>query len=193
MRIRSLVLAGSFALALVRPSAAAVLVAVTDHFAVEVSMESAAPPGRAYRALVEEVGRWWHPDHTFSGSAANLAIEAVPGGCFCERFPEGGGARHLEVTFAKPGEVLRMVGALGPLQGGALAGTLTFTFKQRGSGSTVQASYLVSGFHTPSLDVWAPAVDQVLTLQVQRLVRYLATGSPEPAVEGQGLKENPGR
>lgn len=158
-----------------------VAAASAGHFRVEVVQDTAASPERFYQALVGEVGRWWHPDHTFTGNAANLSLDPVPGGCFCERFPAGGGARHLEVVFAKPGAVLRLTGGLGPLQGGALSGTLTFTVKPRDGGSTIEATYVVSGFHTPPLDQWAPAVDRVLALQVQRLARYLDTGSPELA------------
>lgn len=191
MRERSTVIGAIVLVLTALPSSGEVKVAAADRFQVEVAVETGAPPERVYQALVGEVGRWWHPDHTYSGNPANLSIEGVPGGCFCERFPEGGGASHLTVVFAKPGAVLRMVGGLGPLQGGALAGALTFVLTKRESGSTVEARYLASGFHTPPLDQWAPAVDRVLTLQLQRLARYLATGSPEPAPEKLSVGTEP--
>ena len=31
---------------------------------------------------------WWLSDHTFSGDAANLTLDSVPGGCFCENLPQ---------------------------------------------------------------------------------------------------------
>ena len=38
-----------------------------------------APPAQA-RAAVQEIGRWWSDDHTYSGKASNLSIDAA--GCF---------------------------------------------------------------------------------------------------------------
>jgi len=60
--------------------------------------------------------------------------------------------------------VVRLAGGLGPLQGGALSGTLTFTLKPRSDSSTIEASDVVSGFHTAALDQWVPAVDGALAL-----------------------------
>ena len=49
--------------------------------------------------------------------AKNLSIDARPGGCFCEKLPNGGGVEHARVVYVAPREVLRLSGALGPLQG----------------------------------------------------------------------------
>ena len=63
----------------------------SDHgFAVRNAGRSAADPERVWRALAQEIGSWWHPDHTFSGDSANLSLVTTPGGCLCERLEKGG-------------------------------------------------------------------------------------------------------
>ena len=57
-----------------------------------------APPASVYAAFVSDVGRWWNPEHTYSNDAANLSIDARPGGCFCERLANGGGVQHMSVV-----------------------------------------------------------------------------------------------
>ena len=50
-----------------------------------------------------------------SGNSANLSLALTPGGCFCERFPKGGGIEHMRVTYVDPGKRVVLTGALGPL------------------------------------------------------------------------------
>ncbi len=159
---------------------AEVVTAAPDHFAVTLTAASTASPAAVYRALVADVGRWWSPAHTFSGDAANLSIEGRAGGCFCEALPDGGSARHLEVVLAEPGATLRLSGGLGPLQGAAVAGTLTIAISPSEAGSEIRLDYLVSGYSRPPLDQWAGAVDRVLAEQLGRLVRFADGESPPP-------------
>jgi uncharacterized protein YndB with AHSA1/START domain len=104
-----------------------------------------APPANVYAALTDKVGGWWDPAHTFSHDARNLSLDARAGGCFCERLPDGGGVQHMRFVYASPGKLLRLTGAIGPLQEAALVGTMTWTLLQAGSGTTVELSYTVSG------------------------------------------------
>src|SRR5262245_13652634 len=80
-------------------------------FTVRELAEIAGTPGKVYEALVKPEA-WWSSDHTFSGSAANLSLDAKAGGCFCETLPEGGTVEHQEVILAAPGKRLIMRGAL---------------------------------------------------------------------------------
>src|SRR6185369_9544199 len=93
-------------------------------FTIKVAMNIKAAPADVYKKLVHDVGEWWNPAHTFSGSAKNLSIEDKPMGCFCEKFPNGGGVRHLEVVYAAPGKGLVMTGGLGPMQSIAASGSM---------------------------------------------------------------------
>jgi uncharacterized protein YndB with AHSA1/START domain len=168
------------ALLLVALPACATLVEVTPNgFAVRHEVTLAAPPDAAWRTLLD-VARWWNPDHTFSGSAANLSIDARPGGCFCEKLADGGGVEHLRVVYLAPGRQLRMAGALGPLQGSGLAGSMTWQFAEAPGGARLVLTYSVGGYMQGGFEKIAPAVDRVLGEQVQRLKAAVdaTTGDP---------------
>jgi uncharacterized protein YndB with AHSA1/START domain len=176
--LRIALAAGLVSLVQTTPGRAVVSNVAANGFTVTLEAAVAAPRDRVYRALVGNVGAWWSSDHTFSGDSKNLSIEARPGGCFCERLPDGGGVEHLRVVFVKPGEMLRLTGALGPLQPSALAGSMTWTLMPAGSGTNVTLSYAVGGFRDGGFADIAPAVDGVLSEQLQRLKRFVETGKP---------------
>lgn len=157
---------------------AGVKTATANSFVVEHKVPLAATPARAYQALTE-VGRWWNPEHSWSGKAGNMTLDARAGGCFCEALPEGGSVQHLQVVFAAPAKMLRLRGALGPLQSEGVEGSLTFelTPVEEGAASELLLRYIVSGYSPlMPLNEWAPAVDGVLLEQVTRLQSWVATG-----------------
>ena len=149
-----------------------------------------AATARVYDALVEEIGEWWNPEHTFSGDARNLSLDARPGGCLCEKLPGGGGVEHLRVVYVDPRRVLRLSGALGPLQGSALVGTLTWTLAEADGGTRLELIYAVGGFLEGGFEGIAPAVKSVLAGQMSRLKRYVETGKPE-APPSPGRRRTP--
>ena len=152
-------------------------------FTVRTTVEIDAPAMEVYRALVTEVGRWWSSDHTWFGDSSRLSIEAVPGGCFCERGSNGAGVRHLTVVFADPGRLLRMTGGLGPLQEIAATGTMDWALTEKDGSigtTTLQLTYRVGGYLDGGLAGWAEPVDGVLREQVDRLKAWIETGSPGP-------------
>lgn len=159
--------------------AALAIVATLTANGFGISLETSidAPRDRVYRALVQDVGAWWSSDHTYSGNAKNLSIDARPGGCFCERLPAGG-VEHLRVIYVKSGEMIRFSGALGPLQGSALAGSMTWTLMPAEGRTKVMLSYAVGGFRDGGFADIAPAVDAVLSGQLQRLKHFVETGKP---------------
>jgi len=163
---------------LVTPAAAGVTDARPDGFLLEVQAEVAAPPAAVYGAL-GQIGRWWGPDHTWSGDAANLSIALEAGGCFCERW-EGGSVEHARVLFARRDELLRLGGALGPLQSTAVTGVLTFALSPAEGGTHLAVSHRVSGDSASALDQVAPFADKMLVDTVGRFERFVETGSPEP-------------
>lgn len=130
-----------------------------------------------WSALVD-VGHWWNKEHSYSGDAANLTLDATAGGCFCERFGKAS-VQHMVVVNAIPKGLLRLTGGLGPLQGLPVTGVMSWTFKKgEGGAITVSMDYAVAG-HAAGLKDMATPVDQVLGDQVGRLERFLRTGSPE--------------
>jgi uncharacterized protein YndB with AHSA1/START domain len=137
-----------------------------------------APPDKVFTALTRRAGRWWDPDHTYSGDARNMALQARPGGCFCEKIPGKGAIEHMRVIYVSKNEVLRLSGGLGPLQESGLAGTLTWTLKADGQGTSLAQDYRVGGFRADGFGELAPIVGQVLEIQLQRLKRFAETGNP---------------
>jgi len=174
----------AFALALLAacsaaPAAQAEVVRASPSAAVfHAQADTSAAPDRVWRGLTD-VGRWWSGEHTYSGDAGNLRLDARAGGCWCERWAHGQ-VEHMRVVMVMNHEgqrTLRLTGGLGPLQEMGVTGVLTFTITPHGAGSTVAMDYRVSGDPSLALDQIAPGVDGVLTEQFDRLIRFTRTGS----------------
>lgn len=162
------------------PVDAEVVNAAAGGFAVRHQIAIKAPVDTVWRMLVSHVGEWWHPDHTYSGSAANLYIEPRALGCFCERLGDEGAVVHMTVTFINPGKMLRLTGGLGPLGLMGVDGNMTFSLSSGDGLTYVKLDYMLGGYAPDGLDKIAPAVDQVLTEQVQRLRRLIENGNAAP-------------
>lgn len=156
------------------PALAEVKSASPSHLEVESKAIVPATPAQAY-AMLGRVGAWWSKNHTYSGNAANLRMDLKAGGCFCEALPkDGGSVEHLRIVQARPGALLRGQGGLGPLQAGAVAGTLTWSLKAVPGGTEITQSYVVSGRAGTPLDALAPHVDAMLAEQLASLATSLA-------------------
>ena len=134
------------------------------------------PPAELYRVLVEEVSQWWSPEHSWSGDAANLYIDAKPGGCFCERLADGGWVEHLRIVYLAPGKEIRLQGALGPLQQMGLQGAMLWLIEPSESGSRLSFTYIVHGFQEDGFKALGPGVDSVVGMQLQRLAARVGSG-----------------
>lgn len=144
---------------------------------VSTTVEIAASPERVWAELARPAD-WWNPQHSWSGSAANLSLEPRAGGCFCERLA-GGSAQHGQVIYAQPNRVLRVFGSLGPLQELGVAGALTWKIEPAGQGSRVTLSYVFGGLPDALATQLAPVVDGVIAEQLQRMERQIETGRAE--------------
>jgi uncharacterized protein YndB with AHSA1/START domain len=145
----------------------------------EVSINAA--PAKVYNALVGQVGSWWNPEHTYSHDAKNLSIDPRPGGCFCEKLPNGGGIEHLRVVYVAPPQIVRFSGALGPLQASGLAGSMTWKLTGGPDNTRLQLSYSVGGFIDGGFEKIAPAVEAMLREQLDRLKLFAEIGKPTKA------------
>ena len=170
--------AAAVALAVAPGAARAETSVAATGFAVRLEATIQAPPARVYQAFTDEVGRWWNPEHTYSHDAANLSIDARAGGCFCEKLPAGGGVEHLRVINVAPPSLLRMSGALGPMQGSGLAGALTVQFKPVEGGTQLLLKYSVGGYLEGGFEQIAPMAEAMLAEQLARLKSYVETGKP---------------
>ncbi len=173
-------MAGAFALFLGPSAFAEVVESSAAGFAIKSVVRIAAAPDRVYAAVVQDVGRWWDPAHSYSGDARNLSIDPRPGGCFCERLGDQGGVQHLAVVFVAPRQRLRLTGGLGPLQDSGVAGSLTWDFAGKDGATELTVTYVVGGFRPGGLQGLASPVDSVLTGQLQRLKNFVERGTPTP-------------
>ena len=149
-----------------------------DGFTVENTQVVPVDAETAWKALTQDVDRWWPKDHTWWGAASKLSIDPRAGGCFCEI---GGAqqAQHLTVTFVDPGKTLRMVGGLGPLQGMGLSGVVEFRLTPAEGGGTRITLFCRSGGYTPDdLTRLAPVVDKVQGQQLRGLADHLRNPAP---------------
>jgi hypothetical protein len=158
------------------PAAADVVSASANGFEVRQTVNLVVKPEVAFQAFAN-LPAWWNPQHTYSGSSANLGLAMTPGGCFCERFPKGGGIEHMRVTYVDPGKRAILTGALGPLLYEATSGVLDVQVKSTAGGSQLILDYRAAGFYNGGADKLAPVVDQVLADQMKRFRTY-ATARP---------------
>ena len=148
-------------------------------FTIRISTEVHAQRMAVYKAAVEHVGAWWHRDHTISGFASNLYIDARVPGCFCEHLGQGAGIVHMAVTYVSPGIILRLTGGLGPLGLMGVDGNMTWEFDDADEGMVVTLNYAVGGYYPDGLDTLAPAVNGVLEEAMTRLRDFVETGDPD--------------
>ena len=179
----------ALALCLPLPAAAKVIDQTDTGFTAAHSARVAASPDDVWKML-RAPQNWWSKEHSWSGDAANFWMDAQAGGCFCEKLPGDAGAmgsvQHARILFAKPGELLRLSGALGPLQGEAVTGTLTIQIKPIDGGSLIRFDYVVGGYMRFKVADIAPAVDGVMGQQLAGLAKALGGALP---AEGAAVKE----
>ena len=159
----------ALALAAASPVAAEVKSSETNGFVVEQVRTIAAPPAKVWAALLNP-GAWWDPDHSWSGNSANMSLQPVIGGCFCEKLPGSKGeADHLRIAYIIPGTLIRLRGALGPFQAMGVDGALSWELKEVDGATEFSQTYAVGGYIPGGGQGFAPIVDKVMTSQIDRL------------------------
>jgi uncharacterized protein YndB with AHSA1/START domain len=160
-------------------------------FTVAHTAQVAASPADVWKML-RSPDKWWSKDHSWSGDAANFWLDSQAGGCFCEKLPDGGAGvgsvQHARVLFSKPGQMLRLSGAFGPLQGEAMTGTLTIQIKETPTGSALRFDYVVGGYMRFKVADIAPAVDKVIGEQLTGLAAALGGALP-PSGDAKAAEE----
>ncbi len=182
-------------LAFSSPAIAEVKTAADNGFSTFHSAEVSAAPDVIWKRLITPK-EYWDKENSWSGSVAGFTLDARPGGCFCEaiqeelpggKFKNVGNVEHMRVIFAQPGKVLRMQGALGPLQSEAMLGTLTvaITPSKSGAGSTVSFSYVVGGYMRYKPAQIAASVDKVMGAQFAGLIKPFVSEQTEAAAANE--------
>src|SRR5260221_553575 len=146
-------------------------------------------PGTRYTTSMCRTAPWFgsfsqkHPMGFSSidrlGDSHNLSIEEKPMGCFCEKLPNQGAVRHMEVVYLVPGKSLVLSGALGPLQSLAATGSMTIQLSAAEGGTKLAVGYAVTGYLPAGMNTWAAPVDAVITEQFSRLKNLVERGDPK--------------
>jgi Polyketide cyclase / dehydrase and lipid transport len=167
--------AAALALPFAAPAQAEVTHVSDQGFAVLHVVKINAAPDKVWATLIAPQS-FWSSSHSWSGDAANMYLDPQAGGCFCERIPAknvvGGSlnsVEHMRVIYSERPRVLRMSGALGPLQSEGVVGTMNVAMEADGDGTKISISYVVGGFMRMKPQDIAPAVDTVIGEQLLRL------------------------
>lgn len=166
----------SAALALATLAHAEIVDSADNGFTVHHKVIVNAPPEHVWTSLLD-IPHWWNGQHSWSGDAANFTFDARAGGCWCETLPHGS-AQIQTVVFVDANRILRLSGALGPMQGMGLSGSSTFMLHPHDKGTELDFTYIASGYKPGGLVKFAPNVDGVLSEAVGRLKRFAETGKP---------------
>lgn len=135
-----------------------------------------------WKAMISP-SRYWNGDHSWTGNADNFYLIPQAGGCFCELIrttsddnikSSEGSVQHMRVIYAHNNKMLRLSGALGPLQSEAVIGTLTMQLQPQGESTVARFTYKVGGYMDFPIDEIAPAVDSVIGEQLSRLSALFA-------------------
>ena len=196
MRLLPTMLAALPLTVMASPACAEVVANTDAGFVIRLTEEVTATPQESWKVLLTP-GEWWSGEHTYSGDAKNLYLDAQATGCFCEKLPRpknapedqrNGSIEHMHIVYAEPNRVLRLTGGLGPLQSEAVHGTLTMTFKAVPGGTRILWEYVVGGYMRYKSDKIGPVVDKVMGEQIRRLGAKL--GSKTPAALPAKAQEN---
>lgn len=159
------------------PAQAEVTNTADNGFTTQHQTIISAPAKDIWKTLIAP-SRWWNGDHSWTGNADNFYLVAQAGGCFCELIrttsednirTSRGSVQHMRVVYAHQDKMLRMTGALGPLQSEAVTGTLSMELKPLAEETIVRFTYKVGGYMEYPIDKIAPAVDGVIGEQLTRL------------------------
>lgn len=146
---------------------AEVVVASADHYTLKHQAESSDAPDVVWARLISP-NEWWHPDHTYSGSAENLSLDPQAGGLWREDWPDGS-VVHGSVLLITPGTTLRLNAPFGPLQEMAVSVVWTIQLEAIDTGTRVMFTEIANGTTASNLDKLAPAVDFVKQQAISRL------------------------
>ena len=175
--MRALPILAIAAFSLAGPAAADVRDVGPNGFSVGGTVDFDVPAREAFTVLVRPQ-LWWSDEHTYFGRAAGLILETRVGGCWCETAPVRREVEHMRVIYSDlEGRLIRLQGALGPLQELAVSGTMTFRMVDRDGGSRLEWSYNVGGYRPGGFADLAPAVDGVLEEQLTRLAATVSGGA----------------
>lgn len=173
--MRRILLFALVILGLSSPAYAEVEASGASGFSLILNTTVPVPPKDAYKRFVQ-VKSWWSPEYTASGAARTLKLDAKPGGCLCEKLPDGGFMRHFQTARSDPGALLVLSNGMGPLNAIGAQGSLQVEFKPQGSGTAVTLRYMAFGYSVNGWGGYAPQSDRIWQTQLQRYATFAGGG-----------------
>ena len=144
----------------------------TTGFMIQYHCLVSQTPDQAFETFVQDIGKWWNGNHTYTTVAENMHFRTETGGGLYETLEGDGWVEHLSLVYHAPGKELRLAGGLGPLQHMAVSGIMTVTFEGVEIGTKVNLVYKVNG--EMGLGKWGGPVGSVLKKQFDRYETYCA-------------------
>ncbi len=149
---------------------AEVIKSSADGFIIQHTLTLQQEKTHVFTNMTAGLGKWWDPEHSFSGNAANMRIDSD---CFCERW-DNNVVVHLNTSIWIEGSKVVMEGGLGPLKELGLNGSMVWSLTStEGGGTNLTWKYFVRGFSDTDLISLAPVVDGMLKEQLGRLSSFL--------------------
>lgn len=128
---------------------------------------------RVWRALTDEIGRWWHEGFHALANARGMRLEPVVGGRLYEWADDGSAVVWATVIGIQPGRSLDLAGHMSLSFGGPAVVMIRFDVEAKGATSVVKVSEsrvgVVSDDAAPSAKKgWSVLLDAGLKPYVER-------------------------
>lgn len=170
MNIVARIVAFLFAAALpIEESSARTRAVVASHFTIESSHWVRADPQAVWKALVEDVDKWWPAEFTRAGDPSLLSMEPVAGG----GLRETGDARPMDIVFVVPGRLVCASSDLLPLGGSDQGGALEWDFAGEDGGTRITLRYRSNECGPEDITEFAETIEEVQATQLAGLAGYL--------------------
>ena len=150
------------------PAAAEVVARTADSFTLRYAVDSGIAPEKIGPSLAD-LPRWWDSAHTYSGSADNLSLDLMPGGCWCERLADGSDFDHGR-TVSVTADSYVFHAPFGPMRGKTTMAELTVTWPAANGGRSLTWTMVVEG---PGMGAMADAIDAVMGAGHRRWLIWL--------------------
>lgn len=161
------------------PAVAQVQSSGENGFEIRISKMTTRSAAECNLAFVNDIGKWWASDHTWSGNSKNLSID-MDRHVMIEQLPDGGFCSHMVLEHYQPGSLILLTGGLGPLKEMGLNGAMSIRFAEKDGKTSINIKYVVHGYSPNGFDELSNAVHHVVDMQLSRWIAYCETGDPAP-------------